>query len=290
MKVGVVLGAGGPLGWAYHLGVVQGVRDAIGREPANADRVVGTSAGAAIAATLLAGTPTDEVVELIATPPGDDAREQLRTNATAVLKHPIRALRPVAPRLVLCFRHVGLTTALAGLMPAGIFPTVMLQDFATTQEWPSRLWVPSVRLDDGQTVVFGRDQTPVRLGDALEATSAIPGVFEPKAIDGARYVDGAVASSTHADVLIGEQLDVALISAPSARAGGGPLRARARRSLQREDRLLRDSGVGTRILVPDDRVLDAAKGFPRTRPEAASEIVEAARQQTVASFRSFPSP
>ena len=289
MRVGVVLGAGGPLGWAYHLGVVQGVRDAIGREPANADRVVGTSAGAAIAATLLAGTPTDEVIELISSPPSDADREQLRSNGTAVLRNPIRALRPVAPSLILCVRHVGATTALAGLLPAGLFPTVMLRQFAGTQEWPAQLWVPSVRLNDGRTVVFGRDQTPGTVGDALEATSAIPGVFQPKTIDGSRYVDGAVASSTHADTLVGEQVDVALISAPSARSGGGPLRARARRSLEREDELLRASGAQTRILVPSDEVLEAAEGFPRKRPEAAADIVEAARQQTIAAFRSGPS-
>jgi NTE family protein len=269
--------------------VVQGVRDAIGREPANADRVVGTSAGAAIAATLLAGTPTDEVIELISSPPSDADREQLRSNGTAVLRNPIRALRPVAPSLILCVRHVGATTALAGLLPAGLFPTVMLRQFAATQEWPAQLWVPSVRLNDGRTVVFGRDQTPGTVGDALEATSAIPGVFQPKTIDGSRYVDGAVASSTHADTLVGEQVDVALISAPSARSGGGPLRARARRSLEREDELLRASGALTRILVPSDEVLEAAEGFPRKRPEAAADIVEAARQQTIAAFRSGPS-
>ena len=160
----------------------------------------------------------------------------------------------------------------------------MQHQFATAKEWPSQLWIPSVRLDDGRTVVFGRDQMPAQLGDALEATSAIPGVFEPKTIDGVQYVDGAVASSTHADALVGEHLDVALISAPSARGGGGPLRARARRSLEREERLLRDSGVRTRVLVPDELVLAAAEGFPRRRPEAAADIVEAARQQTIAAF------
>ena len=194
-------------------------------------------------------------------------------------------MRPVAPRLILCVRHVGAATAFAGLLPAGLFPTVMLRQFAATQDWPAQLWVPSVRLDDGRTVVFGRDQIPATLGDALEATSAIPGVFQPKTIDGARYVDGAVASSTHADTLVSEGVDVVLISAPSARSGGGPLRARARRSLEREDQLLRASGAQTRIVVPNDQVLGAAEGFPRKRPEAAADIVETARQQTVAAFR-----
>lgn len=289
MTVGIVLGAGGPLGWAYHLGVVQGVRDAIDREPANADRVVGTSAGAAIAATLLAGTPTEAVIDLISSPPSDDEREQMKSIGTGFRRNPIRALRPVAPSLIRCVRHVGVTTALAGLLPAGLFPTVMLRKFATSHEWPTQLWITSVRLDDGRTVVFGRDHIPATLGDALEATSAVPGVFQPKVIDGARYVDGAVASSTHADTLASERLDVVLISAPSARPGGGPIRSRARRALRNEDESLRASGSRTRVLVPDGHVLAAAEGFPRRRPEAATDIFEAARRQTIAAFRDLPS-
>ena len=44
MRVGIVLGAGGPIGWAYHLGVIEGIRDAIGRDPAH---VIGTMASIA---------------------------------------------------------------------------------------------------------------------------------------------------------------------------------------------------------------------------------------------------
>lgn len=284
MTVGLVLGAGGPLGWAYHLGVIQGVRDSIDRNPADADRIVGTSAGAAIAATLLAGVPTEEVIEMISSPPSQAERDQMRSAGSNILHNPIQALRPVAPGLARCVRHVGFTTALVGLLPAGLFPTFMLRKFAASQEWPDQLWVPSVRLDDGHTVVFGRDQTPATLGDALEATSAVPGVFQPKVIDGARYVDGAVASSTHADTLIPEALDVVLISAPTARPGRGFIRTRAQRMLERETAALRSAGSRTLILTPDDRVMIAAEGFPRGRPEAAADIVDAARQQTVAAF------
>lgn len=287
MTVGVVLGAGGPLGWAYHLGVLQGVRDAIDREPANADRIVGTSAGAAIAATLLAGTPLDEAIELISAPPTDQERDEMRSVAARFRQAPLQSLRPVAPGLARCVRHVGLTTALVGLLPAGLFPTLMLRKFAASHEWPSQLWIPSVCLDNGHTVVFGRDQTPATLGDALEASSAVPGVFQPKTIAGARYVDGAVASSTHADTLVPEGHEIALISAPSARPGGGPIRARARRMLEREASALRATGSRTLILTPNDVVMQAAEGFPRQRPEAAHDIVEAARRQTTSAFASF---
>lgn len=286
MKVGLVLGAGGPLGWAYHLGIVEGVRKAIGRDPAGADRIVGTSAGAAIAATLLTGVSTDEAIELISSPPNDDERDQMRSVGANFLRSPLQSLRPVAPELARCVRHVGVSTALVGLLPAGLFPTFMLRKFAADQSWPTQLWVPSVRLDDGRTVVFGRDQIPATLGDALEATSAVPGLFQPKAIDGARYVDGAVASSTHADVLVPEQPDVVLISAPMTRPGSGPIRAMARRTLEREVAALESCGARTLVLSPDENVLRAAEGFPRRRPEAASDIIEVACQQTVAAFES----
>ena len=107
MTVGVVLGAGGPLGWAYHLGIVEGVRDAIGREPANADRIVGTSAGAAIAVSFVAGTPTDQVIAMISALPAGEDGSQLRSVGAAFRRNPLRALRPVAPNLVRCVRQVG---------------------------------------------------------------------------------------------------------------------------------------------------------------------------------------
>ena len=284
MTVGIVLGAGGPLGWAYHLGVLQGVRDAIDREPANADRVVGTSAGSAIAATLLAGTKHEQALEMISAPPTEAQQAHMRSVRESFRRAPLQALRPAAPELVRCVRHVGITTALVGLLPAGLFPTFMLRKFAASQDWSPQLWVPAVCLDDGRTVVFGRDQTPATLGDALEATSAVPGLFQPKVIDGARYVDGAVASSTHADVLVPERHDTVLISAPMARPGGSLIRNRARRSLEREAQALRDGGSRVLILTPDASAMEAAEGFPRRRPEAASDIVEAARHQTTRAF------
>lgn len=287
MTVGVVLGAGGPLGWAYHLGVLQGVRDAIGREPANADRIVGTSAGAAIAATLLTGTSQERVLELISTPPTDVERDEMRSVGAAFRQSPLRALRPVAPGLIRCVRHVGVVTALVGLLPAGLFPTLMLRKFAASQEWPQQLWVPAVCLDNGQTVVFGRDEIPTTLGDALEATSAVPGLFQPKIIDGARYVDGAVASSTHAATLVPENHEIVLISAPTARPGGGPIRARARRTLETEAKALRAAGSRTLMLIPNDDVMAASEGFPRQQLMDAAEIVEAARRQTTKAFSQF---
>lgn len=284
MTVGLVLGAGGALGWAYHLGVLEGVRAAIDRDPAEADRIVGTSAGAAIAATLLGGAPTDEVLELISTPPSEDDRERMRAAREGVTRNPLRALRPLAPGLVRRIGRAGFTTAAVGLLPSGVFPTIPLRRFAVDDAWPAPLWVPTLRVDDGEVVVFGRDPVPVSLGDAIEATSAMPALFQPKVIDGVRYIDGAVASATHADTLIPEAPGTVLISSPMTRPGRGPIRARARRQLAKETRALEAAGARTVVLEPDATVLAAAEGFPRANPGAGRAIVDAARRQTIAAF------
>lgn len=290
MRTGIVLGAGGPFGWAYHLGVVEGVREAIGQEPARADRILGTSAGGAIAASLLAGGTTADVLEVASAPPTDEERERmLRTLRARLRSNPLRSLRPVAPRLATKVHRVGVATASAGLLPAGVFPTFPLRKFAAGafRDWPQQLWVPSVRLDDGQTVFFGRDRRDVSVLDAIEATSAVPGLFRPKRIDGSCYVDGAVASATHAASLADQGLDLVLVSLPMARPGAGLNRHRARRQLVAERAVLSKAAVHTLVLTPTRAILGLADGYPRRRPEAGADIVDAARAQTVAAFASL---
>ena len=285
MTVGLVLGAGGPLGWAYHLGVLEGVRAALGHEPAGAQRIIGTSAGGAIAASLLAGASSDQVLDAVTTPPSEEDLARMR-EAAASLRKPWRRFRPLSPGLLLRLGRSGGLTSLIGLLPAGVFPTSGLRRFPIhgLDGWPDPLWMPSVRIDDGRLVVFGRDRDDVDIADAIEATAAVPGMFQPKVIDGARYIDGAVASATHADLLVDEGHEVVLVSSPMTRPGRGLVRARAQRQLDREVAQLHGAGTRTVVLCPDEQVMRVAEGFPRTNPGAGHDIVEAARDQAIAAF------
>lgn len=285
MRTAIALGAGGPLAWAYHLGVLDGIREVTGNEPAEVDLIVGTSAGAAIAVALLSGHSSEQVLELITEPPSQEMRARMQATLADARRRPLRRLRPQAPRLALDVRDIGVSTALVGLLPAGLFPTSPLRRFAADDchEWPERLWVPSVRLDDGQVVVFGRDDETT-IADAIEATSAVPAMFQPKTIDGSRFVDGAVASSTHANLLVDQGFDHVVIAAPMARPGWGPVKIRARRKLRNDRAALEAAGASTVTLIPDEGVLADAEGFPRTNPDAGAAIVDAARRQTVAAI------
>ncbi|NND83657.1 MAG: hypothetical protein HKN46_00750, partial [Acidimicrobiia bacterium] len=142
--------------------------------------------------------------------------------------------------------------------------------------WPNGLQVPAVRATDAQRVVFGRDRTDVSVLAAVEASSAVPGMFQPKWIDGHPYVDGGVRSSTNADLLAG--LDLAVIVAPMSRPGGRTIDRHARKALRTELRILRERGTPTIVIEGDDRIVELSKGFPRRRPDAAEALRSHARR------------
>jgi NTE family protein len=59
-RIGLVLGAGGVIGHAFHAGVLDGLCDATGWDPRDAEVIVGTSAGSVVGALLRAGfSPRD---------------------------------------------------------------------------------------------------------------------------------------------------------------------------------------------------------------------------------------
>ena len=114
------------------------------------------------------------------------------------------------------------------------------------------MWVVAVELDSGRRVVFGREGAPTATpAEAVRASCAIPAYFEPPLIDGPRYVDGGVHSTTNADLVADEAPDLVLVSAPmSAVRGASPrfgpgvaMRQIARLSLSREVAGLRGRGI-----------------------------------------------
>ena len=167
-------------------------------------------------------------------------------------------------------------------MPAGVFPTFAIRRFPVEalDGWPEKLWLPSVELGSGETVVFGRDRLDVSVEDALEATSAVPGLFRPKRIGQNLYVDGAVASATHADLLGDFELDVVVISSPMTRPGNGIFKRRARRQLAAERESLEERGTAVVTISPTESIIETAAGFPRSNRDAGPAIVDAASAHT----------
>jgi len=74
------------------------------------------------------------------------------------------------------------------------------------------MWLVAVRATDGQRVVFGRDDVAASPGQAVQASSAIPTYYTPVAIGQHQYLDGAVHSSTNADLLATLGFDLVIVS------------------------------------------------------------------------------
>ena len=170
--------------------------------------------------------------------------------------------------------------AWAGLAPAGVFPSTSLLHFPgldTHDGWPTNLRVVAVRLSDGERVVFGQDRRDVDVATAVRASQSVPLVFSPTPIDGDRYVDGAVRSSTHADLLLGSDCEVAVVVAPMCRRGGGAARALSRARARQELRDLTEAGVRVVALRPGPELEHLFRGY-RTDPDAPAALVAAGRR------------
>lgn len=79
----------------------------------------------------------------------------------------------------------------------------------------TQLTLVATDLDSGEAVPFGRpgwDHVPI--SQAVQASSALPGLFPPVEIDDSYYVDGALKKTMHASVALEEGIDLLLCLNP----------------------------------------------------------------------------
>jgi NTE family protein len=98
----------------------------------------------------------------------------------------------------------------------------------------------------------------------------VPGVYPPVTLNGRRYIDGGMRSSTNADMAVGHE--VVLVVAVRAGAAGGALGERIAQRFAEEIDTLKDSGATVVTITPDEASV-AAFGVNlmdfRRRPDAA---------------------
>ncbi len=261
--VTLVLGAGGVVGHAWHVGVLAGVLEGTDWDARRADVVIGTSAGSMVAALLRAGiSPIDLAARASGERISTEARRILEAaGMTGPPPGPPGPPRPKAfrPASVGMVGRAALTPwrfrpglVLAGALPRGeVDPGYAgLVGRLFRAGWPEeRLWLNAVRLADGARVVFGKDDDAGGdVGAAVAASCAIPGYYAPVSVGGNDYVDGGAHSPTNAD-LAAEGPGLVVVSSPMS-VGRGALRPRAalvgrlahRATLQREVAGLRRKG------------------------------------------------
>jgi NTE family protein len=300
-RIGLVLGAGGLTGQAFHAGVLEALSEATGWDPRQASVIVGTSAGAGVGAYLRLGLSAADLAALLATESlSEDGAELIgRLGPSGDWTTPVGPRnwpKPPHPRLIAraITRPLKIRpeAVLGVTFPAGRVPTESWAGSLraiTGGEWPSDpLWICTVRMDDARRIILGREGAPeTDVATAVAASAAIPGYFQPVEIDGRLYVDGGVHSPTNADALRKEDLDLVLVSSPMSTSRNAPLITRsqpARRAfrarLQQEVRRLRRKGIPVVVFQPS-AADQAAMGGKAMDNERNAAVVHASRETTL---------
>lgn len=308
MRTGVVLGAGGYAGHAFHAGVLSALAEQTGFDGRRADVLVGTSAGSLVAAAFAAGlSAADLRAELLGrplSPEGRALRSAARTLPPERPAEPVPERRaPLAPGALLAAARrpwgVRPGAVLSSLLPAGRASTAGIARGVNRMHgdrWPTRdLRICAVRARDARRVVFGTPGAPrVDVGTAVAASCAIPAWFAPVRLDGEAYVDGGAHSPSNADVLLRDRLDLVVISSPMSlgRGGGRPaldtgVRLVVRRYLAREVRRLRAAGTQVVVIQPTLEDL-SAMGANMMDGSRAQDVLSAASDSMQARLAAQP--
>jgi NTE family protein len=281
LRVGLVLGAGGTAGEAFHRGVVRAM-DNFGVDARAVDIIVGTSAGALVAASLRRYAPARP--QPAASRSGRRAPSQ-RGLVLDLARRPRQGLNALLLR----------PEFTAGRLDVSFIAEGLRRRHGTS--WPAaKLWIVAVRRRDGRRVVFGSPGAPpVDVGSAVAASCAIPAYFAPIQIDGVDYIDGGVHSPTNADLLAGYDLDLVVVSSPlsvdvrSARPRVDlPIRLRFQQFLRGETWTLRRRGLRIVTIEPDITTLQAM-GLNMMSARRIDEVEEHAYQHARRRLQAVPS-
>ena len=233
---GLALAGGGPLGAFYEVGTLHAISEAFeGIDLTNLDMYVGVSSGAMIAAGLANGIDTTDMGVVFI--------------HNASVEHPVRPglfLRPAfreflgrigsvpglaADILMQYLRDPGKDWAeaidpLGRLLPTGLcdnrpFEQFLAQLFSghgRTNDFRKlrrSLYIIATELNSGYSVRFGEPGFEhIPISRAIQASTALPGLYPPVPIDGHTYVDGALMRTMNASLLLDEGADFVICINP----------------------------------------------------------------------------
>ena len=230
-RIGLAVAGGGPIGGMYELGALRALDDAIeGLDLTRLDVYVGVSSGAFLAAGLANRMSTADMARVFLAGSRDDVRFRPEAFLRPAFQEYARRVASMPRILMECWndilRHPGEPALgealgrLAQVVPAGLFDNAEVERFlrdAFSRKGRSNdfrtlgrpLYVVAVDLDNGEAVRFGApgwDDVPI--SRAIQASSALPGLYPPVEVRGRHFVDGALRRTMHASVALDHGVDL----------------------------------------------------------------------------------
>ncbi len=236
-RIGLAMAGGGPVGLIYEIGALRALDEALDSIDFNRlDVYVGVSAGAVTAALLANRMETGQICHTFISNESEEHPFDPQIFLMPALGEYWRRLSSV-PWLLweACWRYLqnpldlSFLQSLTGLgraLPVGFFDNEPIHEYLARmwsapgrtndfRRLANKLYVVAVDLDTGESVQFGApgyDHVPI--SRAVQASSALPGLYPPVNIDGRYFVDGALRKTMHASVALREGLDLLLCLNP----------------------------------------------------------------------------
>lgn len=214
----LVLGGGGVAGIAWEIGLLARLAARGTDVAADADLVVGTSAGACVGALVAGESGYDALIAAQRLPAGQ-TRERVPEFDLNLMMEIFGLMTTVQEDPAAARRQIGaLATAAATVTEAE--RREIIASRLPSEEWPARsLVVTTVDARTGERVIFDRSSR-LSLVDAVAASCAVPGIWPPVTIGGQQYIDGGIYSVTNTDLAEGHHRIIVLC--PVAMGPGAP--------------------------------------------------------------------
>jgi predicted acylesterase/phospholipase RssA len=234
-KVALVCAGGGVTGAVYEMGCLRALEEIVDRSVVDLDLYVGISGGAFVASLVAAGVSPrelyDEATNRTRNPLGIHAAPLYHLGPAEYLKRYARAPRVLRDAIVTALGGDGrsiedVAYAAFELLPPGLMDTSGIQKFLHQvfrarlrgdrfEDLPRQLFVVAVDLDSGEAVPFGAPGwRNVPVSKAVEASTALPGLYRPVRIAGRDYVDGGVKKTAHINLAIQNGADLVICINP----------------------------------------------------------------------------
>jgi NTE family protein len=261
----LVLGGGGVAGVAWEIGILAGL-GAAGLDLTGADTMIGTSAGAVVAAQVTSGVTLDSLYEAQLAPPAGEI----------AAKTGIRFYGAMVGTMLLSrdpqrFRQRIGAQALKAKTVSEATRREVIANRLPSHEWPDRrLLITAIDAATGEFVIFDRG-AGVPLVAAVGASCAVPMVWPPVTIGERRFIDGGIRSSANADLAAGA--DRIVVIAPLTQGGGAMSRV--------ADQVTALRATASVALVTPDTQARAAFGRNLLDPARRAVAARAGRRQAV---------
>jgi NTE family protein len=258
----LVLTGGGSVGIAWQTGLAVGLARA-GVQLADADLIVGTSAGSAVGAHLALREDLEaQIARRYAGAPVAAAGTAATGSAPAADNTPgaglagFLSIMAEAAEMGLPDEELGARLG-AFALNATTQPEASLigafSDLADA-EWPAPFCCTAVDTETGAFQVWDA-KAGAPLDRAVASSCAVPGIFAPITINGRRYIDGGVRSGTNIDLAAG--YDKVLVISVLGGAANIPGMERFAQRAAAEEAVIIEAGGALYSLRPDEQAAAA---------------------------------